>query len=272
MNDAAVVCARLLREGAVLRSELPELDYLEVRAEVERRLEKVGLVLAASVYSEYVGLRLVPEVTADLAFEAASNLGLNADHCALLVVLWSYLSLQKRTASESREVPGQNVLFARDRAEAAKKYVPSVRIETIAREFKGQFGSYSHVKGLIGTLRRLKFIGGNGDIVEPGPLLELAIDGERMVAFVQREPLADLLKKLENGAPGEEAPENQAEQKVLEALRGAGAAGFQIGEIERLTSMTRANLAKILSNLKTQGKALQLGTRYNTRYRAAEEN
>ena len=59
---------------------------------------------------------------------------------------------------------------------------------------------------------------------------------------------------------------------MLEALRGAGPAGFQIGEIERLTGMTRANLAKILSNLKTQGKALQLGTRYNTRYRTTEEN
>ena len=73
MNDTTIVCARLLREGAVLRSELPELDYPEVRAEVDRRLEKVGLVLAASVYSEYVGLRLVLEVTADLAFDAASN-------------------------------------------------------------------------------------------------------------------------------------------------------------------------------------------------------
>jgi len=272
MNDSAVVCARLLREGAILRSELPQLDYPEVRAEVERRLEQVGLVLAASAYSEYVGLRLVPEVTADSAFDAASNLGLNADHCALLVVLWSYLSLQKRTATESREVPGQNALFARDRAEAAKKYVPSVRTETIAREFKGQFGSYSHVKALVGTLRRLKFIGGNGDIVEPGPLLELAIDGERMVAFVQREPLADLLKKLEKGAAGEEAPENQAEQKVLEALRGAGPAGFQIGKLGHATGMTPADLAKILTNLKAQGKALQIGTGFKTRYRAEEEN
>ena len=126
MNDTAVVCARLLREGAVLRSELPELDYPEVRAEVERRLEKVGVVLAASVYSEYVGLRLVPEVTADLAFDAASNLGLNADHCALLVVLWSYLSLQKRTASESREVPGQNVLFA-PRSRGSREKIRSKR-------------------------------------------------------------------------------------------------------------------------------------------------
>lgn len=206
------------------------------------------------------------------AFDAASNMGLNADHCALLVVLWSYLSLQKRTAAESREVPGQNELFARDRAEAARRHLPSVRVETIAREFKTQFGSYSHVKGLVGSLRRLKFIGGNGDIIEPGPLLELAIDGERMVAFVQREPLADLLKRLENGSAGEDSPENQAEQKVLAVLRGTGASGAQIGELERATGIARASLAKVLRNLKTQGKALQLGAGYNTRYRAAEES
>ncbi len=103
--------------------------------------------------------------------------GLNADHCALLVVLWSYLSLQKRTATESRETPGQAALFARDRVDVARKFVPTVRIETIAREFQDQFGSYSHVKSLIGTLRRLKFVGGVGDTVEPGPLLELAIEG-----------------------------------------------------------------------------------------------
>jgi len=36
--------------------------------------------------------------------------------------------------------------------------------------------------------------------------------------------------------------------------------------------MARADLAKVLKNLKAHGKALQLGTRYNTRYRAAEEN
>jgi hypothetical protein len=105
MNNAAQICARLLSEAAVLRSEFPELDYPEIRKEVERRLQEVRLSLATSAYSRYVGLRLTSEVTADSSFDAASNLGLNADHCALLLVLWSYLSLQKRTATESRNNP-----------------------------------------------------------------------------------------------------------------------------------------------------------------------
>ena len=259
MNDSSFVCARLLREGAILRSELPELDHPEVRAEVEQRLKQVGLSLATSAYSDYVALRLIPEITAFSAFDAASNLGLNADHCALLVVLWSYLSLQKRTATDSREVPGQSHLFGRDRTEVAKRYVPNVRIETIAREFQEQFGSYTHVKTLIGTLRRLKFIAGSGDIVEPGPLLELAIDGERMVAFVQREPLADLLKRLEKGNAPEDSPEDQMERKVLDVLAKFGEAGAQIGELEGSTGMDKADLNKVLTNLRARGGVRQTG-------------
>jgi DNA-binding IclR family transcriptional regulator len=59
---------------------------------------------------------------------------------------------------------------------------------------------------------------------------------------------------------------------VLEALRAGGDAGTQIGELERATGMTRADLAKALNNLKAQGKVLQLGTRYHTRYRVVEKN
>lgn len=65
MNDSSFVCARLLREGAILRTELPELDYPEVRAEVERCLSHVGLALATSGYSQFVAVRLIPEITAE---------------------------------------------------------------------------------------------------------------------------------------------------------------------------------------------------------------
>ena len=111
MTDAALICARLLWQGTIPRAELPLLDHPEVRQEVERRLESVGVVLATSAYSEHVGVRLSPEVTADAAFDAASNLGLRADACALLVILWARLVLQKRTAADTRQVPGQAALL-----------------------------------------------------------------------------------------------------------------------------------------------------------------
>ena len=39
MDAATLICARLLRAGAVPRAELPDLDFPEVRRDVERRLQ-----------------------------------------------------------------------------------------------------------------------------------------------------------------------------------------------------------------------------------------
>ena len=102
-------------------------------------------------------------------------------------------------------------------------------------------------------------------------MLELAIDGERMISFVQREPLADLLKRLNDGSTDSRAPENEAEEKVLAAVRSLGAAGARIGEIQKSSEISRNELARILTNLKAQGKVEQLGTGYRTRYRALGE-
>ena len=41
------------------------------------------------------------------AFDAPTNLGLKSDACALIVILWARLVLQKRTAQASRQTPGQ---------------------------------------------------------------------------------------------------------------------------------------------------------------------
>src|SRR4051795_1093806 len=140
IDSATLICARLLRAGAVPRAELPDLDFHQVRRDVERRLQAVGLVLATQGYSDHVGIRLSPEVTADSAFDAASNLGLRSDACALLVILWARLVLQKRTATDTRELPGQEALFAGERAAAARGFRPSVRLEALAREFRAVLG------------------------------------------------------------------------------------------------------------------------------------
>src|SRR3954465_16521 len=124
IDSATLICARLLRAGAVPRAELPDLDFPEVRRDVERRLQAVGLVLATSAYSDHVGIHLSSEVTADSAFDAASNLGLRSDACALLVILWARLVLQKRTAADTRELPGQGEMFTGGQAGAARGYRP----------------------------------------------------------------------------------------------------------------------------------------------------
>jgi hypothetical protein len=276
MDEAARICARLLREGSVPRAELPDLDFPDVRSEVERRLQAVGLVLATSVYSDHAGLRLSPEVTADAAFDAASNLGLRSDACALLVILWARLVLQKRTATETRELPGQSALFTREQAAAARSFRPRVRLETLVREFRPVLGGRSRIQSLITQLRRLGFLAGHGEQVEAGPLLELAIDGERMVAFLRREVLAKLIADRERPAAGQDAGAPAPEEgpaaalsplaaRLVEAIgRLGGSAGM--GDLARMTDAPASRLRRILRDLEAAGRVRCTGERASTRY------
>ena len=174
MSEPAAICARLIREGPIRREELRALDLPEVRREVERRLGEVGLLLATSAYSNFVGIKLAPEVLPDEAFDSASNLGLNADACAMLVILWSRLILRKRTVSDSGSAPGQQTLLSEDRSKLLSSYAPTVRIETIVREFGDILGSKRNITRLITRLRNLGFVSVRaGRFLEAGPYLEL---------------------------------------------------------------------------------------------------
>lgn len=269
MDAATTICARLLRAGAVPRAELPDLDFPEVRREVERRLQAVGLVLATSAYSDHVGIRLSPEVTADSAFDAASNLGLRSDACALLVILWARLVLQKRTAADTRELPGQTALFTGGQAEAARSFRPSVRLEALVREFRPVLGGRSRIQALVTQLRRLQFLGGLGEVIEAGPLLELGIDGERMIGYIRREVLARLLAErvgAETGEADRDRPAGAAAERVLEALERLGGSAA-MGELVRETGEKRERLRPVLKGLIAAGSLSLTGERSAARYR-----
>lgn len=263
MNEAALVCARLLRKGTVARAELSALDHPDIRHEVERRLEAVGLVLSTSAYSEHVGVRLSTEIAADTAFDAASNLGLRADACALLVILWARLVLQKRTAADTRQVPGQASLLPDEQEVAARGFTPQVRLETLFREFGHTLGSRTHIKGLVSQLRRLGFLGGHGEVIEAGPLLELGIDGERMIAFIRRKVLADLLTR---GTDTTETPvDDGVEGQILEVLaRLGGSAAMR--DLVRETGVRPERLRELLRGLVAAGRLERRGERFHARY------
>jgi hypothetical protein len=258
LDDATLICARLVREGTIPRDELRVLDHPDVRADVERRLAGVGLTLATSAYSEHVGIRLAPEVISDRAFDAATNLGLKSDACALIVVLWARLVLQKRTAQASHETPGQAEMLGAHRAEAAKQFTPQVRLTAVVREFGHVLGSETHVRSLVSQLRKLGFAGGRGDVIEAGPLLELGIDGERMIAFIRREVLARLLAQKEDSTrPGDEDP-GAPLLAVLERLGGSAS----ISELERETHGERPQLLSLMQ----EGCVRRVGERNAARY------
>jgi hypothetical protein len=269
MDEAARICARLLAAGAVLRQEIPDLDHPEVRADVEHRLLQCGLSLATSAYSDHVGLRLSPEVSDATVLDAASNRGLGADACALLTVLWARLALQRRTAEDSRTTPDlQPALLPEDRREAARLFAPFVRFETLAREFGPQLGGRTRLKSILGHLRRLGFVSYRRlDQIEAGSLLELAIDGEKMVAFIRSRVLSRL---LESPPTGEEpaSPEQALEDRVLEVLA-ATAEPCGIGEIERRTGIPRRGLGKVLKILREDRRIEMIDARGQARYRPA---
>jgi hypothetical protein len=267
IDSATLICARLLRAGAVPRAELPDLDFPEVRRDVERRLQAVGLVLATSAYSDHVGIRLSSEVTADSAFDAASNLGLRSDACALLVILWARLVLQKRTVADTRELPGQGEMFTSEQAAAARGFRPSVRLEALVREFRAVLGGRSRIQSLVTQLRRLQFLAGHGEVIEAGPLLELGIDGERMIGFIRREVLAKLLAEREEAVAGEEeTPEiDGLAARLLEILERLGGPAA-MSDLVRETGARPERLRALLKDLIEAGRVVRTGDRGAARY------
>jgi hypothetical protein len=266
IDSATLICARLLRAGAVPRAELPDLDFPEVRHDVERRLQAVGLVLATSAYSDHVGIRLSPEVTADSAFDAASNLGLRSDACALLVILWARLVLQKRTVADTRELPGQGEMLPSGQAAAARGFRPSVRLEALVREFRAVLGGRSRIQSLVTQLRRLQFLSGHGEVIEAGPLLELGIDGERMIGFIRREVLAKLLAEREEAGEEEESPEiDGLAARLLEILERLGGPAA-MSDLVRETGARPERLRALLKDLIEAGRVVRTGDRSTVRY------
>ncbi|MES1243522.1 MAG: hypothetical protein ABUT39_18075 [Acidobacteriota bacterium] len=261
MNEAIRLCARLFRAGAVPRSEMSGLDAPQVLREVESRLRSVGLVLAVSPWSDHVGIRLAPEISADPAFGAPAHLGLGPDACALLVVLWVRLVLPRQTSGTGTGGAGARGPEPR----------PQVRLDFLARELRPLLGDRRRIRALVAQLRRLRFLAGEGEVIEAGPFLEIGIDGDRLMSFLQRGILAGLLENRKRGlrrAGEEEALAFAA--RVLEVLRRlGGSAGMT--ELVRETGAPASRLRLALRNLTQNGSVRRTGERRSTRYHLRSE-
>lgn len=273
MDKAAVICVRLIREGSVRRAALPDLDLAEVRQEVEQRLRWVGLMLAFTVYSEHVGIRLSAEVAGDPSLDEASNAGLGPDHCALLSICWVHLVFPKRTQASLPEPPEWALLLLHPRELHAPAQLP---LESLYQRQRQVLGGRTYIRSLTGKLRQLKFLSGQGETILEGPLLELNIDGERMVDFVRNDLIPRLREeKSEEGAepaPGEaEAPPllEALEAQVLEVLRKKGAP-VAMGELSRVIDKPAVRLRKVLRFLEDAGHVRRTGDRAGTRYHLVE--
>jgi hypothetical protein len=263
MSQAALICARLIREGSVRRAALPDLDLLEVRHEVEQRLREVGLMLVFTVYSEYVGVRLSSEAAADPSFDAPSNVGLQDDHCALLVVCWTRLAFPKR-ASDRIHPFGRSL-----RGDPP----PELPMEILYQALRLTLGGRTHIRSLITRLRQLNLLSRRGEVILEGPSLEMSLDGERMVAFLRGTVIPALLleeREAPGGSPeGSAAPLAGIEAQVIGVLRKRGGSAA-MGELARATERPAVRLRKILKALEESGYVRRTGDRASARYHLVE--
>jgi hypothetical protein len=267
MDEVAQVCARLITDGAVPRLDLPELDHPAVREEVERRLAHCGLVLASSAYSDHYGIRLV--VGADSSvLDKPSNLGLDSATCALITVLWAKLALQKRTAADQQVTPDeQGELLAETQREKAQAFQPSIRFETLVQEFGRKLGGKVRLRTMLGHLKRLKFVEYRRlDEVRAGPMLELAIDGERMIGFIRSRVLSQYLENPSEAAGAVPDPIAGVTQKIIYVLSEASQS-LSAADLERSVGANRREIKQALKELREDQRVETVGSGSKTGYR-----
>jgi hypothetical protein len=267
VDDAAQVCGRLIAAGAVRRIDLSELDHPVVREEVERRLAHCGLVLASSAYSDHYGIRLVVDAD-NSVLDKSSNLGLDSGTCALITVLWAKLALQKRTAADERFTPDdQGVLLAERQREKAQAFRPSIRFETLVQEFGRKLGGRVRLRTMLGHLRRMKFVEYRRlDEVRAGPLLELAIDGERMIGFIRSRVLSQYLENAGDSTGTVPDPIASLTQNIIRLLSEAGSS-LSIADLERSTGAHRQEIKQALRELRQEQRVETIGSGSKTAYR-----
>lgn len=266
MDEVAQICAKLMAFGAIPRKDLSDLDHPVLREEVEKRLEQCGFELASSAYSDHYGVRLVRTADASV-LDTASNMGLTVNTCALITVLWAKLALQKRTATDAQATPAeQGELLTDVRREKAMEFKPSVRFETLAHEFGRKLGGKVRLKALLGHLRKLKFITFRRlDDIQAGPLLELAIDGEKMIGFIRSRVLnqyLDMSSEDKRSVESSAGPGNL----VMDILDISGQP-LSISEIESRSGIERRELKRALHELREDQRVEAIGAGSKMVYR-----
>jgi hypothetical protein len=252
--------------GAIPRSDLPELDHPVIREEIESRLRQCGFELASSAFSDHYGVRLSPGSASEV-LDTPSNLGLGANACALLTILWAKLALQKRTVAQTQVTPaGQGELIAEQRRDRAREFQPSVRYETLAREFGSKLGGRTRLLTLLGQLRRLKFITYRRlDDIQAGPLLELAIDGEKMIGFIRSRVLDQYIEGV--GMPATlDVSSEHGEARLIDTLS-QSEEPLSIAQLEARTGLARRELKRMLKLMREDRQVEVVGGGAKTTYR-----
>jgi hypothetical protein len=250
--EAELMAARLLHEGTVRLDRFP--NFLVLREDVDRLLRPVGFQTVTHVASDYVGLRPTAELSEREGFDTATNLGLPQDAHALLTILWARLVLPTRRQSE-------NGGMGLNGKPAEKTRTPE---NAIVHEHKKTFGSASRVRMLLGLVVRHGFVVRARGYIEAGPLLELALDGESMRAFVQGELFAKIAAAGEDGSEADVMTPDEV--RVVDAVDRSGEGGVATRDLIATTGLQSYQVRRILRDLQDTDHVRRHGKGQRTRY------
>ncbi len=189
------------------------------RVELDHRLAAVGLQLQDNPYAGHVAVALAPDMMEPVFGAkreyAASNVSLNRDEVALLVVLWALIVLPKRERQVNRrEVvdDGQADMFGADKPLAYDDSVSAgISEASLIADFGVALGGRSRVRNfMLGKLARLGFIERRNGILHEGPLLDVALEYRLLADRIIQGALADVLSQAGHPVPAHNAFE-QAE-------------------------------------------------------------
>jgi hypothetical protein len=211
-DPVASLIARLLAERWLPREDHAVRQLLvdpDLRGDIDRRLAAAGLRLLEHPFAAHVAVGIAKaqesEVFGGGRGWAASNLQLDRDALALLVVIWAQLILPKR----QRQIARQDDERAQDQSQmfADLKPVPMgaevvepLSERTLLADFGDKLGGKTRINLNLGALARHGFIVRRKDAIHEGPLLDLAFDYERIAGRIMGGALSFVVQQARNAA------------------------------------------------------------------------
>lgn len=218
-HEVKTLTARLIanrwlpRNDRMVRRALVDESF---RIELDARLAAVGLQLLDNPYADHVAAALTHDMMEPVFGArreyAASNLGLNRDEIALLVVLWSLIILPKRERQVTRRElgdDGQSDLFGAEKPITHGESVSGAVAEAqLLADFGSLLGGKTRIGFALGKLARLGFVEKRSGLILEGPLLDVALDYRLIADRIIHGTLADVLARAGHPVPPANAFEN----------------------------------------------------------------
>jgi hypothetical protein len=227
MNDPiASLIARLLAERWLPRDDVAVRDLLtdaELRNDLDRRLAAAGMRLLEHPYAANIAVGIArPQESAVFGSAKAwssTNLQLDRDAIALLVLPKRQRQIARQQADRDQD---QEQMFAELKpVPVGAEVVEPINERTLLADFAEKLGGKTRIQFNLGSLARQGFIVRRKERIHEGPLLDLALDYERIAGRVMDGALSFVVAEARHYSAdnpeleGETEAEAQADAALL---------------------------------------------------------